>query len=396
MVIPRSYIENYSQMLNDIIDQGRAVLVNALNSLDYGRDIATVRKDVVAIMQMCCGATTTMAERLAADFYDELRARFGISDGFTATVDSGREPTATEGAVRAFAQDLVDEKPIAQFVGKCADRLDYETRLASNKCVEQNARRDPKKPRWARVPTGFETCTFCIMLASRGFVYHTEETASHAHAHCDCRVVPSWDTKAAIVEGYDPDYYLRIWQRLNDAEVIHDRLYDETPSEVRSKCEEINASIGRAWNQYSSSAGTAASYQSSVGRVVRDLSASGRLSVEDHTDLKRKGHEPQLGAWLADAGHNVLLRTPRGDDTSDAVIDDEIWEFKRLTTKSTKKFRRRITEKIPRQGPNFVVDLSAGGLERRLAEHIIVDLLEDEFIEKIMLVKDGSAKVFKK
>jgi hypothetical protein len=47
------------------------------------------------------------------------------------------------------------------------------------------------------------------MLASRGFVYHTEASASHAHANCDCRVVPSW--KAHEVEGYDPDALMAAW-----------------------------------------------------------------------------------------------------------------------------------------------------------------------------------------
>ena len=211
MQIPRSYVENYSKALNVVSDKARAVLVDALSQIDYSADVADVRNAVISIMQPACGASSTMAARLAADFYDGLRARFGIDDGFSAEVDSQRVPEATEGAVRAFAQDLVDGKPVEQFVSKCVDRIDYETRLAANKCIEFNAKNDPKKPRWARIPTGAETCQFCIMLASRGFVYHSEETASHAHAHCDCRVVPSWD-KSPLAQGYDPDKYYDMWK----------------------------------------------------------------------------------------------------------------------------------------------------------------------------------------
>ena len=212
MQIPRSYVENYSKALNVVSDKARAALVDALSQINYSADVADVRNAVIAIMQPACGASSTMAARLAADFYDGLRARFGIDDGFRAEVDSQRVPEATEGAVRAFAQDLVDDKPIEQFVGKCVDRIDYETRKAANECVAANAKRDPKKPRWARVPTGVETCQFCIMLASRGFVYHSEETASHAHAHCDCRVVVSWDKKNPAVQGYDPEKYYDMWK----------------------------------------------------------------------------------------------------------------------------------------------------------------------------------------
>ena len=217
MKIPRSYLENYSRALNVVSDRARTQLVDALERIDYTADVASIREAVIAIMQPACGASSTMAARIAADFYDGLRARFGIADGFMAEVDSLREPDATDGAIRAFAQALVDGKPHEQFIGKCVDRIDYETRRAANECMAYNARRDPKKPRWARIPTGAETCKFCIMLASRGFVYHSEETASHAHAHCDCRVVPSWD-KSPTAQGYDPDAYYKQWREMQSAE----------------------------------------------------------------------------------------------------------------------------------------------------------------------------------
>jgi len=211
MQIPRSYIEDYSKALNVVSEQARERLIEALSQIDYTADVADIREAVIAIMQRACGASSTLAARLAAEFYDGLRVRFGIDEGFRAEVDSRREPEATSGAVRAFADKLDDSMPnVSAFQQLCEDRIDYETRLAANKCIEHNARRDPKKPKWARIPTGAETCPFCIMLASRGFVYHSEETASHAHAHCDCRVVPSWD-KSPKAQGYDPDAYYDEW-----------------------------------------------------------------------------------------------------------------------------------------------------------------------------------------
>lgn len=45
---------------------------------------------------------------------------------------------------------------------------------------------------YARVPFG-NSCAFCLMLASRGFVYHSATTAGedkgHYHAHCRCKIV---------------------------------------------------------------------------------------------------------------------------------------------------------------------------------------------------------------
>ena len=46
---------------------------------------------------------------------------------------------------------------------------------------------------FARMPTGFETYTFCLMIASRGAVYHTRKSAGewkHFHRGCDCKVAP--------------------------------------------------------------------------------------------------------------------------------------------------------------------------------------------------------------
>ena len=213
MQIPRSYVENYSDALNVVSERARASLAEALSRIDYTQDVAAVRRAVVDIMQQACGASSTVAARLAAEFYDGMRARFGIDDGYKAEVDSLREPEATEGAVRAFIDKLDDEYPdIEAFKQLCIDRIDAETRKAANMCMYLNAQNDPKRPRYARVPVGLDTCSFCLMLASRGFVYKRKELASHAHAHCDCRVIPSWDKNGQAVEGYDDSLYYDQWK----------------------------------------------------------------------------------------------------------------------------------------------------------------------------------------
>ena len=78
-----------------------------------------------------------------------------------------------------------------------------------------NGRRDKRRPKFARVPTGDETCDFCLMLASRGFVYSSEATAGaikldHYHSGCSCRVICQWDD--GDVEGYDTDAIYDRWQ----------------------------------------------------------------------------------------------------------------------------------------------------------------------------------------
>ena len=204
-VIPRSYIENYSNALNLASDTAKKALVEALAAMDYTQPVDKIRDVVIAIMQVACGASTSVAARLAADFYDGLRV-YMVGDAYGAIAESMRNPAATEGAIRAFIQIIVDGGDVDEFVKMCADRLDYENRRAANECIVANAKKDPKKPRWARVPTGDETCEFCIMLASRGFVYGSAELASHSHANCDCRIIPGWGRESKV-EGYSADDY---------------------------------------------------------------------------------------------------------------------------------------------------------------------------------------------
>lgn len=234
--IPRSVIDAYTRELNAISDENRRGLEDALGRVDWDAPVAVVREQLVASMQMWCGGATDQAAMLASVFYDGVR-EIAVGEPMGALAESHREPDRTTRAVRAFVQDLVDGKGPEPVRRKCLERLDYEVKRAAAECVDANARRDRKRPRYARVPSGSETCDFCIMLASRGPVYHSERSAGaldHFHANCDCRVVPMWDTyyvgpsrratASSPVEGYDPDeLYERYVEFMTDGK-FRDRM----------------------------------------------------------------------------------------------------------------------------------------------------------------------------
>lgn len=193
MRVPRSYVENYSRALNAVSDRARSQLAAALMQVDYTMDVAAIREAVAAIMRLYCGVSSRLASRLAKEFYDGLRLRFGIEDGYEAEDYDVYNPEATEGAVRAFMQSIVEGKAAEVVVNLCLDRLGYEVNRTANVCVARNAAADPRHPQWARIPTGSETCDFCMMLASRGFAYWSEETASHTHGNCALiRAMVAW------------------------------------------------------------------------------------------------------------------------------------------------------------------------------------------------------------
>ena len=98
----------------------------------------------------------------------------------------------------------------AAFAKACGEYARNDAFRSLNETIIASVGRDRDKgARFARVPTGFETCTFCLMLASRGAVYHTRKSAGefkHFHRGCDCKVVPSFerDPDAELVEGVRP------------------------------------------------------------------------------------------------------------------------------------------------------------------------------------------------
>ena len=218
MKIPRSYVDALTKALNDLSESTKRVLKAQLSKISY-TDLADLREQVLAIVQPLFGVATDYAAAYAAAFYDLIRSD-AVGAPLNADAYSGRNPDATEGAVRALV-GKVDTSSFQVFLDLMLERADYEIKKAAADSTIHNARRDPLKPKYARVPTGAETCQFCIMLASRGFVYHTEKAAGaldHWHANCDCRVVPGFD--GMEVDGYDPDALYRTWKNSGGAEAM--------------------------------------------------------------------------------------------------------------------------------------------------------------------------------
>ena len=117
---------------------------------------------------------------------------------------------ATDVAREFVEREFAGESPDATVASAVASLTADQVKRAANKTMEGNCARDGV--RYARVPQGRETCGFCYMLASRGFVYHTERTAGeidHYHLSCDCKIVPGFaDTE---VDGYDPDSMYEVY-----------------------------------------------------------------------------------------------------------------------------------------------------------------------------------------
>ena len=243
VTIPRAAVDFLTEEINGISADAQARVLKVLQGIQWTpENIAQCRDLVIQALSAVMPTYTTMAAQASADFYDAAR-ELVVGERLGAQAISDYDPRKTEGAVRGFVRFVLRDD-VQTFNDQVLQRIDYEMKRSANMSVVENGRRDPKRVRYARVPTGAETCDFCLMLASRGFVYQSEGTAGAGHTHyaCDCRCIPGWD--GMEVEDYDPRSIYNRWQDAIDAKAKERaERKGTTVSEERSA---IMAAYGRA------------------------------------------------------------------------------------------------------------------------------------------------------
>jgi hypothetical protein len=145
---------------------------------------------------------------LAADYYDSARAAAGISGRFTVMPADppGLDQVEAEvgWATRVLWSAEPDTESARTMVTGAADRMVLDTGRAT---ISDAVQSDRAARGWARVPEA-GCCAFCAMLATRGAVYKTEQTADfRAHDHDRCHIEP-------VFGQYEPTAQVREWQAL--------------------------------------------------------------------------------------------------------------------------------------------------------------------------------------
>lgn len=166
---------------------------------------------------------------------------------------------------------------------------------------------------FARIPTGVNTCAWCAMLAGRGYVYWTAETAgaySKWHAHCRCTVVAS--SKKGGIGGYDPTTWEALAEEyekiessgLPDAQQKAVKLayadslgaYDGSQAEL---ADAFQAATSSAWASFAKEK-SPANYEATMFSLVKEIGAA-------------YGATWSLGSDVNSAGTRVYAR-PNGDE----------------------------------------------------------------------------------
>lgn len=179
-----------------------------------------VRDGLIELMKALVNEYGDVASAAAAEWYEQVRAD-DVSGSYK-PVSGYRVPDKQiEGTVRAASRHLFKGNPelTMQILGGALQR--YITGQART-TIERNSLRDSKAKMFARVPRGARTCAFCLVMASKGFVYTTAEAAGEMrkyHDDCDCQIVPSFSLTSPKIDGYDPDALYKVYETARNAAI---------------------------------------------------------------------------------------------------------------------------------------------------------------------------------
>lgn len=329
-------IANHSDNLNAIgdaaVDDLRSYCSDLFSGVDWSDADDDTRKqlrnqviDHVNYIQETYGSAS---ESIGSLFFDNALSSDGkLANAVMAGTANSQQ---VSNSVRYWARHLFGEDPdldafvdgVSAFVRRtvthAADLSVAESAVSTNEQQDLGIR-------YARVPQG-PTCSFCIMLASRGFVYASKESAGELgqyHDDCNCRIVAGMP--GTEVEGYDPKGMYERYLSCRDA-ITHGETGSRNP-------------VWRDWKRLSPE--EQASYAEATGgdaynnylahRIVQEMSTRDRqwlydgaipqYEIEDGAIPSKK--EIDLVMFLQDQGFRSVFRKTRSKDgkrTSDVFF----------------------------------------------------------------------------
>lgn len=189
--------EAYGRITIDLANEASEKFNHFLRSLKIENGNYWPYKDVILeIAESLIREYGGAASLNAADFFER---QTGIGNALASEwLDVESLDTSLRYAIATVRHDAIGESPLSAV----NQNIQRQTKNHAHQTMIDNARK--YGVRFARVPRGLKTCAFCMMLASRGFVYATKETAGSMmqfHNDCDCQIIAGVED----IEGYDPE-----------------------------------------------------------------------------------------------------------------------------------------------------------------------------------------------
>lgn len=241
-------VAEYREANRALVTLAQRDLQQFWSALDMSGDPVRIRNLLLDVFPDLVTSYGDTAAVLGADWYDLLRNVPASAGAFRAVTARPAPTEQAQKAARWGIGPLFVEDPttaLAQLRGSLQRLVMQPGRDA----VWDSAALDPVRTGVARVPSGTDTCSFCVMLASRGPIYQSQVNAEIVvgrgsnrtgydaagkrlsggigggvkargnqslgkkfHDDCDCASVVV-RSPADYPAGYDPDHYLDLYQK---------------------------------------------------------------------------------------------------------------------------------------------------------------------------------------
>lgn len=211
MRVNKDRLTRYRKELDSAADDAAEFMsdyYDALRTANPNSSVAELRNMAIKSIKQALNAFSPQAGEIAGELFDEIVKAEGVKARFRyhQTIEQG----LVDKKVRYLAKDLVDGNN-QKFIDACATLTRFYVHREANTNMYRNVARS--NIRWARVPSGTETCGWCFMLSTRGFDYTSELKAGGLghkfHLHCDCIIVPG--TEDTTIDGYKPEEMYARW-----------------------------------------------------------------------------------------------------------------------------------------------------------------------------------------
>ena len=225
-MVTQNLLQQYRREVESASNDARNYLTamcEAYIEVNPNATVAEMRKFAIETLQDGLNMYGDEAKVIANDFFDRLAQ--DANSKATAEMFDSTDADIVEQKVRYYAKSLADGDT-SKFIKDVSDLTGFYVKREAFCNMAKNCNK--AGIRYARVPSGRETCAFCFMLASRGFIYWSEKEAGadghEFHPHCDCIIVPGFHADTGIsedtqIEGYAPsemrDRYKKCYDAIN-------------------------------------------------------------------------------------------------------------------------------------------------------------------------------------
>lgn len=328
-MVTQSLLNQYRREVEGASNDARNYLTamcEAYIDLNPNATVADMRKFAIETIQDGLYLYGDQAKVIANDFFDTLAQQEGSKA--TADMFDSTDADMVEQKVRYYAKAMA-EGDTSKFIKDVSDLTGYYVKREAFCNMAKNCKKSGI--RYARVPSGRETCAFCFMLASRGFVYWTEADAGEQrsgheyHTNCDCIIVPGFHKDSGVnedtqIEGYKPSEMRDRYKKCYDA-INPNGTWDEVYKQWK------NSETEDTWEKFRTKALLKEINTRDWGWLWDDKPCT----YDKEEGAKPHKKETHVSKLLLKQGFNVTAIKEINKNnvkTPDAYIQNKKWEYK--------------------------------------------------------------------